>query len=111
MPPTLILCLIYRSGAKCWYPDSPHYTHILDMIPQFRPKIYHGNWLLVAADEWRKMLDPWAWFCFQMTAFFIVVHTPDMGLGIVFFMYCRYPLFSCIYGMLLFVRYSICRDS
>ena len=65
------------------------------MIPQFCLENYHGNWLLVAADEWRKMLDAWAWFCFQMSGFFIV-HPPDMGLGIVFFMYCRYLLFSCM---------------
>jgi hypothetical protein len=38
------------------------------MIPQFCPENYHGNWLLVAADEWRKM-DAWAWFCFEMPVF------------------------------------------
>ena len=65
------------------------------MIPQFCPENYHGNWLLVAADEWRKMLDAWAWFCFQMPVFFIV-HTPDMGLGILFFKYSKYPLISCM---------------
>ena len=51
------------------------------MMPQFRPENYHGNWMLGAADEWRKMLDAWAWFCFEMPGF-IIVHTPDMGLGI-----------------------------
>jgi hypothetical protein len=84
------------SGAKCWCPDSPHYTHIWDMIPQFCPENYHGNWLLIASDEWRKMLDAWAWFCFQMPGFFIV-HTADMGLGIVVFnLMSRYLLISCI---------------
>ena len=30
-PQLIIFRLIYRSGAKCRYPDSPHYTHIWDM--------------------------------------------------------------------------------
>ena len=47
-PQLIIFCLIYMSGAKCWYPDSPHYTHIWDMIPQFCPEIIMvtGFWLL-----------------------------------------------------------------
>jgi hypothetical protein len=51
------------------------------MIPQFCPEIYHGNWLLVAADEW---MLAWAWFCFQMPVIFIVHTTPDVGLGIMY---------------------------
>ena len=31
-PQLIIFRLIYRSGAKCRYPDSPHYTHIWDMM-------------------------------------------------------------------------------
>ncbi len=31
-PQLIIFRLIYRSGAKCRYPDCPHYTHIWDMM-------------------------------------------------------------------------------
>jgi hypothetical protein len=39
-----LISLIYRSGAKCRYPDSPHYTHIWDMMLLLMEEIVlHGS--------------------------------------------------------------------
>jgi hypothetical protein len=78
------------------------------MMPQFCPENYHGNWMLAAADEWRKMLDAWAWFCFEMPGFFIV-HTPDKGFGIYKPVF-KYVCIDVMYCLSLFFGYSSCQD-
>ena len=41
---------------------------------------YDASILYYAGDEWRKMFDAWAFFCFDIAGFEIV-RTASMGLG------------------------------
>jgi hypothetical protein len=71
---------LVRSGARPWYAWDSNYNENWTFPYGHVTEEYDASILYYAGDEWRKMFDAWAFFCFDIAGFEIV-RTASMGLG------------------------------
>jgi len=77
----LLISDVLRSGARPWYPFDRHNDEKWDFSYADISEDYDHMMLYAGPDEFRKMFDAFAFFCFKCEGFEIV-QTATMGLGI-----------------------------